>query len=88
MEIRPDPARSTSVVVSRTPLSRLLAQKGYPVDQTRVPQETAATTGIDRSTPIGTAMFKAWRRTSNATLRCQGARDITEPVARGTDARV
>jgi hypothetical protein len=56
MEIRPDPARSTSLVVSRRPLSRLLAQKGYPVDQTRVPQEAAATTGIDRSTPTGTAM--------------------------------
>jgi hypothetical protein len=39
MEIRPDPARSMSVVVSRSPLSRLLAQKGHPVDQTRVPQE-------------------------------------------------
>jgi hypothetical protein len=41
MEIRPDPARSTSVV-GRSPLSRLLAQNGHPVDQTRVPQEAAA----------------------------------------------
>jgi hypothetical protein len=56
MEIRPDPAQAMSVVVGGSPLSRLLAQKGHPVDQTRVPQDAAATVGIDRSTPTGTAM--------------------------------